>query len=416
MASFDVKSLFTNIPLDETIDICTNNLYNCAQKPECIPKADFKTLLQTAVKDMLFVFDSVFYKQVDGVSMGSPLGPTMANAFLCYHKQIWLDECPLDFKPVLYRRYVDDVFLLFRCPKHVQLFLNYLNSKHVNIEFSAEQQTNGSLSFIDINVHNSNGSFSTTVYRKPTFSGVYSHFDSFMPKCYKFGLVYTLLHRSFMLSSSHAAFHNDVCFLKSTLQKNGYPVSMLDCCIKLFLNRRYKGKPEMVDTAEKKKVIIVLPFIGVGSIHVRNKIVSMCKNLLPQVKCQVVLKPSVRLSLLFPFKDRLPVGLRSGVVYKFLCSGCNATYYGETIRHLHTRASEHIGVSPLSGKLVSSPPNGSAVYDHSLSCQVKPNLRDFSVMCSGQSEFCLKVKESLLIAQDKPVLNKNVSSLSLLLF
>ena len=414
MASFDVKSLFTNIPLDETINICTNNLFKSAHKPQNIPKPDFKLLLQAAVKDMLFVFNSKFYKQVDGVAMGSPLGPTMANSFLSHHEQIWLDDCPTHFKPVLYRRYVDDVFLLFRCQEHVNQFLNYLNSKHANIEFSAECQVGDFLSFLDIGVRISNGSFSTSVYRKPTFSGVYSHFDSFMPKSYKFGLLYTLFHRSFLLSSSHAKFHDDICFLKTTLQKNGYPLSLIDCCVKLFLNRRYKGKSAVADTVEKKNVLIVLPFLGVGSIHVRNKIVNVCKNMLPQVNCKVVLKPCFRMSSLFPFKDRLPSGLRSSIVYKFLCSGCNATYYGQTVRHLHTRAAEHIGISHLTGKLVS--PKPSAVYDHCLSCHANPTLSDFSVLCSGQCEFYLKVKESLLILQDSPVLNKNVSSLPLLLF
>ena len=42
--------------------------------------------------------------------MGSPLGPTLANIFLCFHEQIWLDNCPFEFKPVIYSRFVDDTF------------------------------------------------------------------------------------------------------------------------------------------------------------------------------------------------------------------------------------------------------------------------------------------------------------------
>ena len=56
------------------------------------------------------------YKQIDGVAMGSPLGPTLANTFLYFHEQIWLNECPDEFKPVYYRKCVDDIFILFRSP------------------------------------------------------------------------------------------------------------------------------------------------------------------------------------------------------------------------------------------------------------------------------------------------------------
>ena len=59
------------------------------------------------------MFDNDYYQQIDGVAMGSPLGPTLANAFLSYHEQTWLENCPSEFKPVLYRRYVDDIFVLF---------------------------------------------------------------------------------------------------------------------------------------------------------------------------------------------------------------------------------------------------------------------------------------------------------------
>ena len=60
-----------------------------------------------------FNFDGKIYKQTDGVAMGSLLGPSLANAFFCFHEQIWLDDCPEDFKPVYYRRYVDDISALF---------------------------------------------------------------------------------------------------------------------------------------------------------------------------------------------------------------------------------------------------------------------------------------------------------------
>ena len=118
-----------------------------------------------------FNFDGKIYKQTDGVAVGSWLGPSLANAFLCFHEQIWLNDCPEDLKPVYYRRYVDDIFALFRSLDHLEKFTNYLNSKHKNIKFTYEKESNNS--FLDILTSRSKNGFKTSVYHKSTFSGVF---------------------------------------------------------------------------------------------------------------------------------------------------------------------------------------------------------------------------------------------------
>ena len=59
------------------------------------------------------MFNNKYYKQVDGAAMGSPLGPDLANIFICSFESKWLRNCPNDFKPMFYRRYIDDIFVLF---------------------------------------------------------------------------------------------------------------------------------------------------------------------------------------------------------------------------------------------------------------------------------------------------------------
>ena len=92
--------------------------------------------------------------------MGSPLGPNLANGFLCIHEQIWFNDGPEDFKPVNYRRYVDDIFALFLSPDHLRKFTNYLNSKHTNIKF--EKESNNLLHFLDILISRSENDFKTS--------------------------------------------------------------------------------------------------------------------------------------------------------------------------------------------------------------------------------------------------------------
>ena len=70
LASLDIDSLFTNTPLDETIDIGIDNLYNANENPPIIPKHDFRNLLNIPTKESFFTFDKKYYKQVDVVAMG----------------------------------------------------------------------------------------------------------------------------------------------------------------------------------------------------------------------------------------------------------------------------------------------------------------------------------------------------------
>ena len=104
MAILDVDSLFSNILLEETINICVDNLYNYNGNPPNIPKHDFHDLLNIATKERLFMFNTKYYKQVDGVAMGSLLSPALANIFMCSFESKWVRDCPNGFNPVFYRR------------------------------------------------------------------------------------------------------------------------------------------------------------------------------------------------------------------------------------------------------------------------------------------------------------------------
>ena len=99
-----------------------------------------------------------FYTQVDGEAMVSPLGPSLANAFLSHHETKWLNDCPEKFKPVFYKSYVDDIFVLFKRPEHVKPFVDYMNSKNKNINFSFEAEKTRQMPLLDVNVFRENDS------------------------------------------------------------------------------------------------------------------------------------------------------------------------------------------------------------------------------------------------------------------
>ena len=117
-------------------------LYNNVDVIEAINKSEFENLLSLATQELYFMFNNILYKQKDGVAMGSPLGPTMANVFLSFHEMKWLEQCPNKFKPVFYRRYVDYIFVLFESAEHLSKFHAYLSTCYPNMSFSFEQEIN----------------------------------------------------------------------------------------------------------------------------------------------------------------------------------------------------------------------------------------------------------------------------------
>ena len=245
----DVDSLFSNIPLDETIDISISCLKTLVLK--VLQRRELKKLLCLARKGSYFVSNSLLYKQTDGVAMGSPVGPLLANAFLSYHGKSWLSNCLQRFKPVFYRRYVDDIFILFKLNDHFKYFQDFLNSCHIHMLFSMETEKDNKLSFLNVEIICKQSKFTATVYQKPTVDGVYSNFERFLPSVYKFGMVYTLVYRCFCICLNWAEFHTELTCLRVIFCKNGYPENFIDKCFKLFLNGIHLVK-ENVPTVGKK--------------------------------------------------------------------------------------------------------------------------------------------------------------------
>ena len=125
-----MASLYVHyLPLDETIDICVDNLYNGNKNPPNISKHDFHNLLNIATKELFFIFNNKYHKQLDGVVMGSPVGPALVNMFMCSFESKW---------------------------------------KHPNTNFSIEKEKDGCLLFLDVNLFIENKKLASNIYRMPS--------------------------------------------------------------------------------------------------------------------------------------------------------------------------------------------------------------------------------------------------------
>ena len=190
------------MPIDETISICLNTLFHSDDvEPPAIDEQLLKKLLVKCTRGVEFSFNDVMYRQVDGVAMGSPLGPILANIFVgCCESQI-----PKDAWPELYKRYVDDTFSLFIGGREeAEEFLEVLNKLHPCLQFTMESEGDGKLPFLDVLVLRDEVSevVLTTIYRKPTFTGLYTRWDSFCAPRYKIAVIRSLAFRTKKICSS----------------------------------------------------------------------------------------------------------------------------------------------------------------------------------------------------------------------
>ena len=114
--------------------------------------------------------------------------------------------------------------------------------------------------------------------------------------------------------------------------KNNYPWNFIDSCIKLFLNKLYTPKV-MVPNIPKSNVFVKWPLLGSASFQIRKKLQKLFCDKLTSCNLKIVFASPFRIKSFFTFKDKLLKMLLSGLVYKYKCGGCNATYYGKTKRH-----------------------------------------------------------------------------------
>ena len=198
--------MFTNIPLNEVIDISIDDLLCDTNTIHNLDRNDMRELLTLSAYESFFIFDQVMYRQTDVVAMGPPPVPILGNAFLCHFEKQWLSKCPPYILPKVFKRYVDDIFVMFLCQSNLKDFVNYMKTKHPNIKFTSEFEENESFSFLDVEITRRINQLVTSVFRKATFSDVFTNFKSFMPVAYKCGLVYTC--------SSNEKFHEEIMLLK----------------------------------------------------------------------------------------------------------------------------------------------------------------------------------------------------------
>ena len=266
MCSYDIKSLFTCIPIEEVIEICATELYNDANiTPPEFDKSVFIELMRFATCSIEFSFDNIMYRQVNGLGMGSILSSILANIFVGFlEKRLFGSN--IEYKPEIYFRYVDDSFAVFYNPDHCLYFLNVLNSLHPSLEFTIEMEENDKLPFLDVLVKKTGSCILTSVFRKKTFTGLYQRWDSFSPERIKLNLIHMLVHRAVQICSKNLL-EEELSKIRQILLDNGYPKNVIEENIREKLVKLGEAKQY---GPKKCPVYLTLPYLGERSIKIAN--------------------------------------------------------------------------------------------------------------------------------------------------
>ena len=240
--------------------------------------------------------------------------------------------------------------------------------------------------FLDILVRrNQNNTFMTSIYRKKTFTGLYTKWDSFTPRTYKINLIRSLTYRYYRLCSSGSLLQSALNDLRKRLLQNGYSQGIINYHINDVLNKnRQHQHSNPVSTVPKKGIVILLPSLDLQSNQVAKSLKSCVYKFYSCVK--IVFQSTRCIKSFFPYKDRINRSQQSRVIYRANCWDWNGFYIGKTKRRLHDRKTEYF-------KALAKNDNTSAIADHVKATRNNIKWDHFDILAKGKTDYHCKIRD-----------------------
>ena len=352
----------------------------------------------------------MFYEQVEGAPMGSPVSPIVANLFLEHleREALWSAPNP----PRHWLMYVDDTFVIQQ-QANKQLFLDHINSRDPAIQFMVKgNQDNGAIPFLDTFITpQAEHSLSIIVYHQPTHTDQNLQWDSNHNLSAKYSVIGTLTHRAKTICTTPELLNEELEHLREALEKCKYPGWAINKIQQKLLNNNWEDNgnsnnnlqeettqtltvthTEAINNNNNKPSAghIVVPYVqGLGESH--KKICSRC-GVYTHFKGSTTIKQrQVR-----P-KDKDPKDHQSNVVYSYECKelDCNEEYIRETSRTLGERYKKHLK-------------EPSPIHVHSTQTGHNTSSDNFNILGRGDQGLTRLIKESIYIRVNNPTLNRNI--------
>lgn len=330
LVSFDVANLFPSIPLKDTVKLVEKLLVN--NNVNSVKKQELVNALEACLEQNYFEFNDKLYTSKEGLIMGNPLSPLLAEIFMDYIESI-ISKNPLFEKFIYWYRYVDDVLACFTgTERQLDNFLDFINSIHNNIKFTIEKEHNNSINFLDLSINKINNKHNFAVFHKPTHTDMTIHNTSCHPIQHKLASFFSMIHRLITLPLNKFNFQKELNIIKQIAVNNGYTPKIID---KMLNKKLYKKAINLVfpTVKESKNNYKVITYLG----HISNKIANFLKN----ININVAFRSINNLGKYIKNnKTKTNKGKKSGV-YKLKCNDCPKIYIGQTGRNFDKRINEH---------------------------------------------------------------------------
>ena len=421
MVSFDVKSLFTNVPLDRTINIILKRIYDQAELQTFLTRSELKEMLLLCTKKIHFTFNGKTYIQTDGVAMGSPLGPVLADIFMIELEKSLLPE--LTSYISYWKRYVDDTICFIKI-EYVDNILSVLNGFDNNIKFTVEEEKEGMLPFLDVLICRNDKSIETTVYRKSTNNDIYLNWKAFAPDTWKRETLKALVERAYTVCSTKDFLDKELKYLQKVFHENNdYPNYVIKQILQQSYDEHREQKLDMANTNlklndvvekrngnEENQHLLLVPYQGKKRDFGIKSMKKRMKTLLAtNIRTKLAFTGS-KLSTCFQVKDKTKFEHNHDIVYHGICpeTDCSENYIGETAWRISERVKDHAGKDVHSHLFKHAVESGHKVLD----------VTNYSIIGKGYGNNIKKRKiaEALLIKEIKPTLNRQDQSIALRLF
>lgn len=325
LVSFDVKSLFTVVPLLDLFEFMEDEFKEYVFP---VSLSDLIELIKLCVCNSKFTFNDCFYEQKYGLAMGSCLSPVCSNLYMEFFEKNILSTILPDY--VFWIRYVDDVLCLWPDSLNLDNFLVRLNSLVPSIKFSVEYEENGKLPFLDVLItRNINNDFSFDVYRKPTNISSFIHYYSDHPINVKVATFTSMFLRAFRVCSDNELLLNEIDNIYNISSKHRYPSYFIDKAYTKALKTFQYGN---IREQNRFTNILVLPYH-----FCFNNLVNIFKK---YFSINIVFKSSSTVKNILI--SNTPCN-RNSCVYKIPCIDCNSCYVGQTGVGLPQRVMQHKG-------------------------------------------------------------------------
>ena len=339
--SFDVESLFTNVPLNRTLKVIVKRIFTDKLINTNLSKNTLRKLIRDTCTKTVFSCNDTFYEQIDGVSMGGSLGPVLANIIMTEFEEKTMTKLIDSGTVKFYCRYVDDTLLLVK-PNSLPGILSEFHKFDKNIRFTYDCFDGVIPHFLDIEI----APDGLSIYRKDTFTGLYTNFDSFVPWSHRVAWVKSLIYRVLRICAPGKV-NAQLLKIRQFLAWNGFPRRVADGLInRTKASCLYKtlSQDHAQETVSESRIIwINMPYIGEKGEQLTKSLVHKLRRCIPPSKNVLfrILPRTNKISFYTNTKDKTPLLSKSNLVYQFTCPCCNSSYIGKTERTLYERTMEH---------------------------------------------------------------------------